>query len=94
MDKVVVAVLEELTSFHPAPAFIRADNAPTFIAQPLGAWCEVRTMTSTAYNEPGSAWQNCFDESFNGRFCDGFLSTESFTTAQQRDQHDRVHPLS
>ncbi len=28
----VVAVLEKLTSFYPAPAFIRSDNGPKFIA--------------------------------------------------------------
>jgi transposase InsO family protein len=31
----VVTVLEELTSFYPAPTFIRSDNGPEFIAQAL-----------------------------------------------------------
>ena len=30
--KDVVAVLEELTSLYPAPAFVRSDNGPEFIA--------------------------------------------------------------
>ena len=41
--KDVVAVLEELTSLYPAPAFIRSDNGPEFIAQALRDWCEART---------------------------------------------------
>ena len=38
--KDVVAVLEELTSLYPAPAFIRSDNGPEFIAQALRKWCQ------------------------------------------------------
>ena len=50
----VVAVLEELTSLYPAPAFIRSDNGSEFIAQALRDWCEASTTTSTVYIEPGS----------------------------------------
>jgi len=49
---------------HPAPAFIRSDNGPEFIAQALRDWCEVSTTTSTAYIAPGSPWENGFAESF------------------------------
>ncbi len=54
----VVAVLEELTSLYPAPAFIRSDNGPEFIAHALRRWCA--SGTTTAYIEPGSSWQNGF----------------------------------
>lgn len=37
--KVVVAVLEDLTSLYPAPAFIPAYNGPEFIAEALRDWC-------------------------------------------------------
>jgi hypothetical protein len=79
----VVAVLEELTSLYPAPAFIRSDNGPEFIAQALRDWCQASTTTSTAYIAPGSPWENGFAESFNGRFRDEFLNTELFTTAPE-----------
>jgi len=79
--KHVVAVLEELTSLYPAPAFIRSDNGPEFIAQCLQNWCQRSTITNTAYIAPGSAWDNGFAESFNGRFRDEFLNIELFTTA-------------
>jgi transposase InsO family protein len=38
--KVVVAVLEELTSVYPAPTFIRSDNGQEFIAKALRDWCD------------------------------------------------------
>ena len=79
----VVAVLEELTSVYPAPAFIRSDNGPEFIAQALRDWYAVSTTTSRAYIAPGSAWENGFAESFNGRFRDECLNTELFTTAPE-----------
>ena len=81
--KDVVAVLEELTSLYPAPAYIRSDNGPEFIAQALRDWCEASDTTSTVYIEPGSPWENGFAESFNGRFRDEFLNTELFTTAPE-----------
>jgi len=55
--KDVVAVLEELTCLYPAPAFIRSDYGPEFIAQALRNWYEVSTTTNTAYNAPGSPWE-------------------------------------
>ena len=78
--KDVVAVLEELTSLYTAPAFIRSDNGPEFIAQALRNLCEASTTTMTAYIAPGSPWENGFAEFFNGRFRDEFLNTELFTT--------------
>ncbi len=60
--KDVVAVLEELTSLYPAPAFIRSGNGPEFIAHALRRWTE-SSGTSTAYIEPGLPWQNGFAES-------------------------------
>jgi putative transposase len=80
--KDVVAVLEELTSLYPAPAFIRSDNGSEFISQSLRSWCEVSSAT-IAYNEPGSLRENGFGESFNARFGDEFLNNELFTTAPE-----------
>jgi transposase InsO family protein len=81
--KDVVAVLEEITSLYPAPAYIRFDNGPEFISQALRNWCEANDTTSTADLEPGSPWENGFVESFNGRFRDEFLNIELFTAAPE-----------
>ncbi len=51
--KDVVAVLEELTSLYPAPAYNLSDNGPEFIAHALRRWAESSTTTA-AYIEPGS----------------------------------------
>ena len=71
--KDVVAVLEELASLYPAPAFIRSDNGPEFIAHALRKWCQ-SSGTNTAYIEPGAPWQNGFAESYE-------LRSTSSTTA-------------
>ena len=80
--KDVVTVREELTSLYPAPAFIRSDNGPEFIAHALRTWCK-NSGTTTAYIEPGSPWQNGYAESFNSRFKDEFLNTELFATVAE-----------
>ncbi len=77
------AVLEDLTSLYPVPAFIRSDSGAEFIAQALRVWCEASGTISTAYIKPGSPWENSFAESFNGRLSDEFLNTELFTKAPE-----------
>lgn len=72
-------MLEELTSLYPAPAFIRSDNGPEFIAHALRRWSK-DSGTTTVYIEPGSPWQNGFAESFNSRFRDEILNTGLFAT--------------
>jgi len=81
-SKAVVALLEQLTSLYPAPAFFRSDNGPEFIAHALKRWSD-NSGTTTAYIEPGSPWQNGFTESFNSRFRDEFLNTERFATVAE-----------
>jgi putative transposase len=77
-----VAVLEELTSFYPAPAFIRSDNGRECIAHALRRWSK-DSGTTTAYTEPESPWQNGFAESFNSRFRNELLNTELFATVAE-----------
>jgi transposase InsO family protein len=87
--KDVVAVLEELTSFYPAPAFIRSDNGPECIAHALRP-CTESSGTTTSYIKPGSQRQKGFVESFNGRCRQEFLNTELFpTVAEARALADR-----
>lgn len=81
--KVVIPVLEELTSVYQAPSFIRPDNGPEFIDQALRDWSEASDTNRTAFIEPGSPWENGFAESFNGRFRDEFINTDLFTTAPE-----------
>jgi putative transposase len=80
--KDLVAVLNELTSLDPAPAFFRSDNGPEFIAHVHRRRAE-SSATTTAYSERGAAWQNGFAKSFNRRLRDEFLNTELVTTVAE-----------
>ncbi len=70
--------IRRLVCLHGAPAFIRSDNGPEFIARALRE--ELAALgTETRYIEPGSPWQNASVESFNARLRDEVLDrvTES-----------------
>jgi len=75
----VVALLEQLIGQHGAPAFIRSDNGPEFIAYEVKEWLTSAAI-ATDYIEPGSPWENSYSESFNSRFRDELLNGEIFTT--------------
>lgn len=76
------AVLETLAGLFKTrgcPEFIRSDNGPEFVADLVKGWLH-RLKVRTLYIEPGSPWENGFNESFNGKFRDEFLSGELFDT--------------
>lgn len=78
----VVAVLQAaIASAGTAPAFLRMDNGPEFIALALRGFCH-RSGMETAYIDRGSPWQNGFAESFHGKFRDEFLSQEVFLSVK------------
>ena len=75
-----VAVLESVSAETGRwPANIRMDNGTELTAHAMRDWCRLSGI-ETAFIEPGSAWQNGFAESFNGRFRDEFLICEQFDT--------------
>lgn len=63
----VIRVLSELIRRHGRPACLRSDNGPEFIAERVKEWLK-RNGIKTHYIEPGSPWQNCYNESFNSIF--------------------------
>lgn len=74
----VVAVLDRLAIARGrAPAFVRFDNGPEFIAGAVADWCRFN-RTASVFIDPGSPWQNAWIESFNGRFRDEFLNGRHF----------------
>ena len=73
----VVAALEQLTSLHGPPGYVRMDNGPELTANALRDWCRFSGAT-TSYIEPGSPWQNPFVESFGSRVRDEVLAVEAF----------------
>ena len=75
----VIRVLEGLVAERGAPAFIRSDNGPEFIARAVQEWIAERGF-GTLYIAPGSPWENPYSETFNSRFRDEFLNRESFAS--------------
>jgi putative transposase len=60
-----------------APAYLRSDNGPEFLAQ-VRRGCLQRAGVQTAYIEKGQPWQNGYAESFHSRLRDEFLNGEVF----------------
>lgn len=73
----VIAVLARLFAAHGAPAYLRSDNGPEFIAHTIRDWLPLRGA-ATLYIDPGCPWQNGFAESFNGRLRDECLNMLAF----------------
>lgn len=74
----VVNILDRLAVARGgAPAFVRFDNGPEFIAMAVADWCRF-SGTESIFIDPGSPWQNAWIESFNGRFRDEFLNGRHF----------------
>jgi putative transposase len=73
----VVACLERLATERGAPAYVRFDHGPEFIAYALSDWCRFNG-TETVFIDPGSPWQNGWIESFNGRLRDELLNGQRF----------------
>lgn len=73
----VVAVLAQLFTARGAPANLRSDNGPEFVAQQVKRYL-AQEQVRTQYIEPGKPWQNGVAESFHGKFRDECLSREWF----------------
>lgn len=70
----VVRVLDRLAAKRGrAPAFVRFDNGPEFVAHAVAGWCRFNNCASV-FIDPGSPWQNAWIESFNGRLRDELLN--------------------
>jgi len=73
----VQAALARLAAERGAPAYLRSDNGPEFVARSLALWL-VKEGIESRFIEPGSPWQNGFAESFNSRLRAESLNAEAF----------------
>jgi len=73
----VVRILDRLSDLKGLPASIRVDNGPEFISKVLdeGAY---RNGVKLDFIRPGKPTENCYAESFHGRFRDEFLNENYF----------------
>jgi len=78
----VLQCLSDLFITHGSPEHIRSDNGPEFTAQIVRDWLG-RIGVNTLYIEPGSPWENGYNESFNGKLRDELLNGEIFTTLRE-----------
>ena len=73
----VVRVLERLVAKHGCPEMIVMDNGPEFTSRALDTWAYERGVR-LHFIRPGKPIENCFVESFNGKFRDECLSEHWF----------------
>ena len=97
----VIHTLTELFVINGAPEHIRSDNGPEFTARVVRGWLE-RVGVKTLFIEPGSPWENGYNESFNGKLRDELLNGEIFyslkevqiLTERWRREYNTIRPHS
>ena len=95
----VIDVLSTLFLTEGIPKYIRSDNGSEFTAQILQDWLKGLNV-KTAYIEPGSPWENGYNERFNGSLRDECLNLEYFHTLKEArivigewvNEYNRVRP--
>ena len=89
----VLHLLAVLFADRGPPDHTSSDNGPEFTAKVVRAWLG-RIGVKTLFIEPGSPWENGYNESFNGKLRDELLNGEIFYTlkeAQVLIEHWRQH---
>ena len=97
----VVMALSRLFIHKGIPEYIRSDNGAEFTSKFVRNWLS-KINVETLYIHPGSPWENGYNESFNGRLRDEFLSRELFYTLKEaqvlierwRVEYNTVRPHS
>jgi transposase InsO family protein len=97
----VLHTLSNLFLIYGIPENIRSDNGPEFTARTVRRWLQ-RIGVKTAFIEPGSPWENGYNESFNGRLRDEVLNREIFYNIKEarvvienwRKEYNTIRPHS
>ncbi len=93
--------LSNLFLIYGIPENIRSDNGPEFAAKAVRRWLG-RIGVKTAFIEPGSPWENGYNERFNGKLRDELLNCELFYNLKDakvlienwRKEYNTVRPHS
>jgi putative transposase len=75
--QLVADFIDQLSQTRPLPEVIVCDNGPEFTGMTLDQWAHRRRIR-LSFIQPGKPQQNCFVESFNGKFRDECLNQELF----------------
>jgi putative transposase len=97
----VIEALADLFIERGAPEHIRSDNGPEFCSKAVREWLKDLGV-ETLFIEPGSPWENGYNESFNGKLRDELLNREIFYTLEEakllienwRREYNTVRPHS
>jgi len=97
----VLECIADLFVVHGPPDHIRSDNGAEFTAIAVREWLG-RIGVKTLFIEPGSPWENGYNESFNGKLRDELLNMEIFYTLREakvlierwRQHYNTVRPHS
>lgn len=97
----ILDILSDLFIQEGIPEHIRSDNGSDFKAQILKEWLKSLNV-KTAYIEPGSPWENGYNESFNGKLRDELLNGEVFYSLKEaqvlieewRQHYNHIRPHS
>jgi len=97
----VLHCLTDLFITHGIPKHIRSDNGPEFTATAVRTWLGHMGVTRL-FIEPGSPWENGYNESFSGKLRDELLKGEIFYTLKEakvinerwRQEYNMVRPHS
>ena len=97
----VLEVLADLFVRHGPAEYLRSDNGPEFTAKLVRRRLG-RVGVETLFIEPGSPWENGYNESFNGKLRDELLNGEIFYSLAQaavlveqwRREYNTVRPHS
>jgi len=89
----VLQALTDLFVERGVPDHIRSDNGSEFTAKIVREWLG-RVGAKTLFIEPGSPWENGYNESFNGKLRDELLNMEIFYNLKEAKvliEHWRQH---
>jgi putative transposase len=78
----VIEVLSELFITRGLPKHIRSDNGQEFTSRAIRQWLNNLEVVPL-FIEPGSPWENGYNESFNGKLRDELLSGKIFYTLKE-----------
>ena len=84
----VMHTLTGLFTSNGVPEHIRSDNGPEFTAKAIRDWLP-RVGVRTLFIQPGSPWENGYNESFNGKLREVQILTERW-----RQEYNTIRPHS
>ena len=78
----VIEALSDAMLSHGIPEHIRSDNGPEMTSKRVRNWLQLIGV-QTLFIEPGSPWENGYNESFNGKLRDQLLNGEIFYSLKE-----------